>query len=287
MKILTHIAEIKKEIARLAGQSIGFVPTMGYLHQGHLSLVEQGKKENDLTVVSIFVNPAQFGPQEDFSTYPRDVAADEKMLRDLDVDILFLPEREEIYPPGYLTYVDVGKLGGVLCGQSRPGHFRGVATVVLKLFNIVTPTRAYFGQKDAQQATIIKKMVKDLDLDVQIRVMPIVRDPDGLALSSRNVYLSVTERQAALHLARGLVKAQAQIAQGLRGVGQIKAVIRKELENSDLLQIDYIEVVSLDNLEPYAPGGNGAPIDPGNTLVAAAINVGRTRLIDNFVLGEI
>lgn len=287
MNILTKITDIKIEIARLAGQSIGFVPTMGYLHRGHLSLVEQSKKENDVTVVSIFVNPAQFGPQEDFSTYPRAVAADEKMLRDLDVDILFLPGQEEIYPSGYLSYVDVEKLGSVLCGRSRPGHFRGVATVVLKLFNIVTPTRAYFGQKDAQQATIIKKMVKDLDLDVDIRVMPIVRDPDGLALSSRNAYLSATERQAALHLSRGLSQAQAQIAQGLREVGQIKAVIRQELEKNDLLQIDYIEVVSLDRLEAFAHGGQEGRVDPGNTLVAVAINVGRTRLIDNFVLGEI
>ncbi len=289
MKLIKATAEIKKDMKkhRFRGRSIGFVPTMGTLHQGHLSLVEQSKKENNITVVSIFVNPTQFAPGEDFAAYPRDFETDKKALRELGVDILFLPGGREIYPDGYSTYVEVEKPGQVLCGRTRPTHFRGVTTVVLKLFNIVTPDNAYFGRKDAQQAVIIKKMVKDLDLDVTIRTLPIVRAADGLALSSRNTYLSRDEREAALALSRGLRKAEQFVGDGLRKAADIKQIIEKELETGELIKIDYIEVVSLTTLEPFDAGNKDAEIDVNNTLTAAAIWVGKTRLIDNFILGDI
>jgi len=282
MKIFETIDQLREELRKYkSGQTLGFVPTMGYLHQGHLSLVEQSKKENDVTVVSIFVNPAQFGPAEDFDSYPREAERDEHLLRKLAVDVVFYPAVKEIYPEGYATYVEVEKLGNVLCGKSRPTHFRGVTTVVLKLLNIVSPTCAYFGRKDAQQAIIIKKMAKDLNLDVVIQAMPIVRDPDGLALSSRNVYLSPEEREAALSLSRALKKAKTEIEQGLRDASAIKEFIQKEISKYPLVTIDYIEVVTLDALDKT----NTITLD--NTLVAGAIWVGKTRLIDNFTLGEI
>ncbi len=289
MKIIKTIDGIKKEIKKHQGQSIGFVPTMGYLHQGHLSLIEQSKKENDVTVVSIFVNPTQFGPNEDFNRYPRDLQRDEALLKELDVDLLFFPNSMEMYPSGYSTYVEVETMGKVLCGKSRPTHFRGVTTVVLKLFNIVNPTNAYFGQKDAQQAILLKRMATDLNLDITIKVMPIVRDPDGLALSSRNAYLSVEEREAALHLPRALAKAKREIEAGLKDTSKIKALIEKELKKSPLITIDYVEVVTLDRLEnfPIHQEGQTVDINMNNTLAAAAVRVGKTRLIDNFILGEI
>lgn len=283
MNIFETIDQLKEELrkCKIRGQTIGFVPTMGYLHRGHLSLVEQSKKENDVTVVSIFVNPTQFGPGEDFDRYPRDPETDERLLRELEVDVVFYPAVKEIYPEGYATYVEVEKWGNVLCGKSRPTHFRGVTTVVLKLLNIVSPTCAYFGRKDAQQAIIIKKMVKDLNLDVTIHTLPIVRDPDGLALSSRNAYLSAEERKAALSLSRALKKAKTKIDHGLRDATAIKELIQKEINKYPLVTIDYIEVVSLDALEKIKT------ITKDNTLAAGAIWVGKTRLIDNFTLGEI
>jgi pantoate--beta-alanine ligase len=282
MKIVETIDQFREEFRKYKStQTIGFVPTMGYLHPGHLSLVEQSKKENDVTVVSIFVNPAQFGPGEDFDRYPRDLERDENLLRELEVDVVFYPPVKEIYPEDFATYVEVEKLGKVLCGKSRLTHFRGVTTVVLKLLNIVSPTRAYFGRKDAQQAIIIKKMVKDLNLDVTIQTMPIVRDPDGLALSSRNAYLSAEERKAALSLSGALQKAKTEIDHGLRDAPAIKELIQKEISKYPLITIDYVEVVSLDTLE------NVDSITINNTLVAGAIWVGKTRLIDNFTLGEI
>lgn len=291
MKIIKTIPEVQAEIRKHREQgrtrTIGFVPTMGALHQGHLSLAETCRKENDVTVVSIFVNPAQFGPNEDFEKYPRDFQKDESMLKDLGVDLIFYPTKDEIYPPGYSTYVEVEKLGQVLCGKSRPTHFRGVATVVLKLFNIIKPDRAYFGRKDAQQAVIIKRMAAELNLDVTIKALPIVRDHDGLALSSRNVYLSPKEREAALHLPRALMQARERIQSGLKDAADIKTCIETELRNIPLLTVDYVEVVTLDRLEPF-PGSPGEQlIDSNNTLVAAAVKVGKTRLIDNFILGEI
>ena len=283
MEILETIPRLREilNLHRDRGQSIGFVPTMGYLHRGHMALVEQCKKENDITVVSIFVNPTQFGPNEDFDRYPRDLEGDERLLREAGVDILFYPGLNEVYPQDYATYIQVEKLDHMLCGKSRPTHFRGVATVVLKLLNMVAPRRAYFGRKDAQQAIIIKKMVWDLNLEVSIRTIPIVRDPDGLALSSRNAYLSAEERQAALSLSRALEKARAAIAGGLRDATAITGLLREDVGRSPLITIDYLEMVSLDRLEPIAA------VEPGNTLVAGAIWVGKTRLIDNFILGEI
>ena len=286
MKIIRTIKEIKKEIRTLRthGRTVGFVPTMGALHRGHLSLMEPCKAENDLTVVSIFVNPSQFGPGEDFDQYPRDLRRDEALLREQGVDILFYPDTAEIYPPGYATYVEVEKLGNVLCGKSRPTHFRGVATVVLKLFNIVKPDYAYFGQKDGQQAILLKRMAVDLNLDVTIKAMPIVRDEDGLAMSSRNVYLSAEEREAALCFPRALREAKERIGSGLEDAPGIRAFIEAEIKKSPLVTVDYIEVVTLDTLEPFP---ESQLIDKNNTLVAGAVRVGKTRLIDNFILGEI
>jgi pantoate--beta-alanine ligase len=283
MKIIETIQQLREELRKYKeqGQTIGFVPTMGYLHRGHLSLVEQSKKENEKTVVSIFVNPAQFGPGEDFDRYPRDPETDERLLKELAVDVVFYPAVKEIYPDGYATYVEVEKLGKALCGKSRPTHFRGVATVVLKLLNIVSPTCAYFGRKDAQQAIIIKKMVKDLNLDITIQTIPIVRDPDGLALSSRNAYLSAEERKAAISLSRALEKAKTEINHGLRDASAVKELIQKEINKYPLVTIDYIEIVSLATLEKIKT------ITVDNTLAAGAIWVGKTRLIDNFTLGEI
>jgi pantoate--beta-alanine ligase len=289
MKVIRTIHEVKEEIRtrRRQDQIIGLVPTMGALHQGHLSLVAPCKKENDVTVVSVFVNPAQFGPNEDFARYPRDYQRDEGLLKELGVDIIFYPGTEEIYPPGYSSYVEVERLANVLCGKSRPGHFRGVATVVLKLFHIIYPDNAYFGQKDAQQAILLKRMVTDLNLDVKLNVMPIVRDEDGLALSSRNVYLSREEREAALHLPRALAQAKSRIRQGLKDVSRVKARIREELTKSPLVTIDYVEVVRSDTLGPFPGSPEAQVINSENTLVAAAVRVGKTRLIDNFILGEI
>lgn len=281
MRVKRKINQVKEEIKKLKDKKIGFVPTMGFLHEGHLSLVHQSNKDNDINVVSVFVNPTQFGPGEDFSNYPRDFERDEKLLKDMGVDILFYPDSNEMYPQDYSTYVEVEKFGKVLCGNSRPIHFRGVTTVVLKLLHIVTPTNIYFGQKDAQQAIIIKKMIKDLNLDVNIKIMPIVRDKYGLALSSRNSYLSKSERKAALFLPNALNKARFIINEGLEKTDRIRDEIIRELEKSELIEVDYVEVVSLDKLERIEK------ISKNNTLVASAIRVGKTKLIDNFVLGEI
>ncbi len=289
MKIIETIEDIKNQVRtfRRQGGTVGFVPTMGALHRGHLSLVGPCKRENDLTVVSIFVNPSQFGPNEDFDRYPRDFRRDEILLREQGVDILFYPDTTEIYPPGYSTYVEVEALENVLCGKSRPTHFRGVGTVVLKLFNIVKPDNAYFGRKDAQQVILLKRMTTDLDLDVTVKAMPIVRDEDGLALSSRNVYLSDVEREAALHFSRALTTARERIVSGLRDVSRIKTFIENEIKKSPLVTVDYIEVVTLDRLGPFPEGPEGRVIDMNNTLAAGAVRVGKTRLIDNFILGEI
>lgn len=287
MKILKTITETRAEMVRLRreGRSIGFVPTMGYLHEGHLSLVEACRAENDIVTVSLFVNPAQFGPNEDFDRYPRDYERDIRLFAGAGADVLFFPERQEIYPADYYTYVEVEKLSGHLCGKSRPGHFRGVATVVLKLFNIITPDNAYFGSKDAQQAVIIKRMARDLNLPVNVKALPIVRDPDGLALSSRNVYLSPQDREAALYMSRALINARDGVHSGkLETVGAVRQFIYNEISKSSHAEIDYIAIVFLDSLED-AP--NDGIVDVHNTLIAAAIKVGRTRLIDNFILGEI
>ncbi len=273
---------MRREREKIGRKSVGIVPTMGFLHEGHRSLIRKSKKENEVTLVSIFVNPTQFGPSDDFRCYPRDMRHDIGLLKKEKVDILFAPEAEEMYPEPYSTYVEAEKLSHVLCGQSRPGHFRGVATVVLKLFHIIQPASAYFGQKDAQQAVIIGRMVRDLNLGhlVRIRVVPTVRDRDGLALSSRNAYLTPGERKAALALPRSLKLAEAGIRGGESSPGKIASVIRRELKKNDSVVIEYISIVALDSLAIVKK------IDPRNTLVAVAVRVGRTRLIDNFISGE-
>ena len=281
MKICRTIESLTSALSLAGHKSVGFVPTMGFLHAGHLSLVEKCRQENDLAVVSIYVNPSQFGPNEDLNRYPRDPERDIALLEKEKTDLLFLPETKEIYPPGYATYVSVEGLEAVLCGKSRPGHFRGVATVVLKLFNLIGPQLAYFGQKDAQQAIIIKKLVSDLHLPVRIRVLPIVRDADGLALSSRNVYLAPDERLAARHLPQALAAAAVLIGDGVGDTAVLKKAMAEELAKDRLIHIDYIAVVRLQDLADLEV------IEPGNTLIAAAIRVGKTRLIDNLLLGDL
>jgi pantoate--beta-alanine ligase len=276
MKVVDSVAGMKA-LARQwkkSGKRIGFVPTMGYLHEGHLNLVRESKKAADVTVVSIFVNPTQFGPREDFKKYPRDLEKDSAYLAQAWVDCLFHPDVAEIYPPGYRTYVEVHGLQDRLCGRSRPGHFRGVATVVLKLFNIVGPDLAFFGAKDAQQVLIIEKMASDLDLDVEIVTCPIIREADGLALSSRNAYLGPGERRAALVLSASLRKAERAIGAGERDAAGIIAGIRALVEAEPLARIDYIEAVDPSTLEPVAELH-------GDVLIALAVFVGSTRLIDN------
>jgi pantoate--beta-alanine ligase len=276
MKVITSVAGMKA-LARQwkkEGKSIGFVPTMGYLHEGHLSLVRESKERADVTVVSIFVNPAQFGPNEDFKKYPRDLEKDSAYLEQAGVDCLFYPDAAEIYPPGYRTYVEVRGLQDRLCGKSRPGHFQGVATVVLKLFEIVGPDLAFFGAKDAQQVLIIGKMAADLDLDTEVVTCPIVREPDGLALSSRNAYLSPEERKAALVLSISLRWAERAVAAGERDAAKVIAGIRAAIEAEPLTRVDYVEVVDPVDLDPVAEVR-------GDVLIALAVFVGSTRLIDN------
>jgi pantoate--beta-alanine ligase len=256
------------------GRRIGFVPTMGYLHEGHLSLVRESKRSADVTVVSIFVNPAQFGPQEDFDRYPRDIGRDRALLESEGVDCLFLPEAREMYPPGYRTYVEVHGLQDRLCGRSRPGHFRGVATVVLKLFNIVSPDVAFFGWKDAQQALLLRRMAEDLDLDTRLVMCPIVREADGLAMSSRNSYLSPEERAAALVLSRSLAAAERMIREGERDAGRVVAAVKEMIAREPLARVDYVEIVDEAGLEPVATVR-------GDVIIALAVYFDRTRLIDN------
>ena len=281
MRTVNTIAGMKAAAieARSKGKTIGFVPTMGYLHEGHLSLVRESRKSADVTVVSIFVNPLQFGPQEDFRRYPRDPERDAALLEKEGVDILFLPENREMYPEGYLTSVEVAGLQDKLCGRSRPGHFRGVATVVLKLFNIVRPDYAFFGQKDAQQVVILQKMVQDLNADMEIRAMPIIREPDGLAMSSRNAYLSAEERRAALVLSSSLGEARRMFENGERAAGPIRERLSSAIAAESLARIDYVEIVDPSSLEPVER------ID-GEALVALAVYIGKTRLIDNEILGS-
>jgi pantoate--beta-alanine ligase len=279
MKTITTIPEMKAVIRehKSAGRTIGLVPTMGFLHEGHLSLVRAARKKADVTVVSIFVNPTQFGPKEDFKTYPRDLNRDSAMLEKEGADYVFHPEAGEIYPDGYKTYVEVRDLQEKLCGRSRPEHFRGVCTVVLKLFQIVGPDIAFFGQKDAQQAIILRKMVQDLNLDVRVEVMPIVREADGLAMSSRNTYLSPEERAAALVLARTLEAAKRQIDHGERRAGVILDGMRAMIGQEPLARIDYVEAVDMEDLDPVKEIVKG-------TLIALAVFIGPTRLIDNIII---
>ena len=276
MKVVTGIEEMQalSREWKGAGLTIGLVPTMGFLHEGHLSLVRESRKRAGVTVVSIFVNPAQFGPHEDFKRYPRDYEKDAAFLEKAGVDCLFHPGTVAIYPPGYRTFVEVHGLQDRLCGKSRPGHFRGVATVVLKLFEIVVPDLAFFGAKDAQQVLIIERMAKDLNLGVEVVTCPLVREADGLALSSRNSYLSPDERKAALVLSKSLAWAEKAIAAGERGPARLLAGIRALIEAEPLARIDYVEAVDPETLEPVSG-------IRGDVLIAVAVFIGTTRLIDN------
>lgn len=276
MNILRSVADMKafSRERRTAGATIGLVPTMGCLHEGHLSLVRECRANAGVTVVSIFVNPIQFGPKEDLRSYPRDLRLDVEMLEREGVDVVFTPPEDEMYPPGCRTFVEVHGLQDRLCGKSRPGHFRGVCTVVLKLFNIVRPDVAFFGWKDAQQLIILRKMARDLNLDVRIEGVPLVRDVEGLALSSRNSYLSAEERRAALVLSKGLREAEAMAGAGEKSAKAVIAKVIETIEKEPLARIDYAEIVSMDDLAPLERIDGGA-------LIALAVFIGKTRLIDN------
>jgi len=278
MDIINNIAEIRKIVKKhkKEGKTVGFVPTMGFLHEGHASLIEKARKENDIVVVSIFVNPIQFGANEDLDKYPRDMERDKKLVSDVGGDYIFAPEVKEMYPEKLYTYVDVEKLSEGLCGAKREGHFRGVATVVTKLFNIVSPDRAYFGQKDAQQVAVIRKMVKDLNVDVEVVSCPIIREEDGLAKSSRNTYLNSDERAAALVLSKSLEYAKKLIGEGKLSTASIIESMKEFINKEPLAKVDYIEIVDRDNL-------NEVETIERPVLIAIAVYIGKTRLIDNCV----
>ncbi|KPU27176.1 pantoate--beta-alanine ligase [Caloranaerobacter sp. TR13] len=279
MDIIKSIDQMKNIIAdeKAKGKSIGFVPTMGYLHDGHLSLMKRAKEENDVVVVSIFVNPIQFGQGEDYEVYPRDIERDSKLAESVGVDYIFAPEVKEMYPEGYNTFVEVLGVTDKLCGASRPGHFRGVTTIVMKLFNVVTPDKAYFGQKDAQQVYVIKQMVRDLNMDVKIISCPIVREHDGLALSSRNTYLSEEERKQALVLSKSLFWAQNMINKGERNAKTLIEGIKSMINEMPLADIDYVEIIDYDTFREVEKL-------KGNILIALAVKIGKTRLIDNILV---
>ncbi len=274
MKTIRTVAELRTELA--GRERVGLVPTMGFFHEGHLSLIRRAREECATVVVSLFVNPKQFSEGEDLDAYPRDEARDAALAYECGADILFAPPQEEVYPDGFATTVDVGGLTDPLCGAARPGHFAGVTTVVTKLFNMVGPDVAYFGQKDAQQALVIKKLVRDLDIPVRIEVCPTVREPDGLALSSRNAYLSPDERARALALSRSLRAAEAAVAAGRTGADDVLAVAREQLQQAGI-EPEYLELRSAKDLAPVERVN-------GSTLLAVAAHVGRARLIDNTIL---
>ena len=280
MRVATRIDEVRSAVAavRSSGRRIGLVPTMGYLHEGHLSLVRIARARDAYTVVSIFVNPAQFGPGEDFERYPRDLERDRRLAAAEGVELLFVPSAEEIYPPGLQTSVRVVELSRPLCGRTRPGHFDGVALVVTKLLNIVRPDFSVFGKKDAQQAILIERLARDLHLPGEIVVGATVREPDGLAMSSRNAYLTDAQRKAAPALSRGLLAAEKAYRRGERSPGRLVGIVAEEIAREPLLEPEYVEIVDRETLEPWR--------DPGRpALLAAALRAGRTRLIDNVFLG--
>ncbi len=278
MNIVKTISEVRNEVKnwRKQGLSVGLVPTMGYLHEGHKSLIERACKENDKVVVSVFVNPTQFGPGEDLATYPRDIHRDAALCEDAGAALIFNPEPEEMYFDDFHTYVTMESLSDELCGKTRPIHFRGVCTVVSKLFHIVAPDRAYFGQKDAQQLAIIKRMVRDLNFDIEIVGCPIVREADGLAKSSRNTYLNPEERKAALVLSRAVRLGQELIQKGERNADVIVEKMKQLIEEEPLAKIDYVQAVDAISIQPVAE-------IKGTVLVAMAVYIGKTRLIDNFI----
>lgn len=279
MKIIRNVRDMCEfsRKTRLKGKTIGFVPTMGALHQGHLSLIKQSRKDSDITVVSIFVNPIQFGPREDFKKYPRNLERDTALCQKAGVDAIFYPKARTFYPVQYKTYVTVEDLSDVLCGRFRPGHFQGVATVVTKLFNIVQPDTAYFGQKDAQQALIIKRLVRDLNMPVRIKVLPTIREQDGLAKSSRNVYLTNKERKDAAVLYQALCLAKNLVKQGRRDTVEIIRQMRQLINKKKTAKIQYISIVDLNNLRPVSK-------IKGRVLLALAVYIGKVRLIDNAII---
>jgi len=276
MQIAKTIADMKALRTKSLG-SVGFVPTMGYLHQGHLALVKQARAENSIVVASIFVNPTQFGPTEDFKSYPRDTERDLAMLRKEGTDIVFMPSAEEMYPEGFNSWVDVEKVTDRLEGSYRPGHFKGVATVVAKLFNIVEPARAYFGQKDAQQVLVIKKMVADLNMNLEVIVAPTVRESDGLAMSSRNVYLNPQERQASIVLFKALTLARNRREKGERNAETVRQEMTSLISQEPLAKIEYVSIADAQTLEELSKIDRPA-------LVSLAVRFGKTRLIDNMLL---
>lgn len=277
MKIVSTVEEVRSQVKewRKEGCTVGFVPTMGYLHEGHMSLIDAAG-ENDKVVVSVFVNPMQFGPNEDLASYPRDLEHDAKLCEEHGVDLIFHPTPEEMYGDNFYTYVDMNTLTQELCGLSRPVHFRGVCTVVAKLFNIVTPDKAYFGQKDAQQLAIIKRMVKDLNMPLTIVGCPIIREEDGLAKSSRNTYLSPEERKAALVLSRSIFLGKELVENGECDCTKIIAAMTAEIKKEPLAKIDYVKIVDLDTMQRVEK-------IEGGILTAIAVYIGKTRLIDNFM----
>ncbi len=280
MNIVTTIQEVRDTVKawKQQGLSVGLVPTMGYLHEGHKSLIDCSVAQNDKTVVSVFVNPMQFGPSEDLESYPRDMDRDAALCEAAGADLIFHPEPSEMYHDDFSSFVDMNTLTGGLCGKTRPIHFRGVCTVVSKLFHIVTPDRAYFGQKDAQQLAVIRHMVSDLNFGIEIVGCPIIREEDGLAKSSRNTYLNEQERKAALVLSRSLKLGKAAALAGEKNAAKVIATIRAEIEKEPLAKIDYVEIVDWNNLEPVET------IDR-EVLIAMAVYIGKTRLIDNVILG--
>ena len=275
-----RMSSVARKIRREQDRTIGLVPTMGALHEGHLSLVREARRMCDVVVVSVFVNPTQFGPSEDYEDYPRDLTKDTALLTDYNVDYIFAPAAEEIYPKDFSTYVNVGGLSKLLEGESRPGHFRGVATVVAILFNTVRPDFAFFGQKDAQQAVIIKRMVRDLAFDTEIVVSPTVREDSGLAISSRNLYLDAEEQQSAAVIHRALKQAKEIYKKGERHAGKIAEIVRATIETEPRVRVDYVSLVDAETLEKLDK------LDERPMLVAVAAYVGKTRLIDNTMLNK-
>lgn len=279
MKIVATADEVREQVRewRREGLSVGLVPTMGYLHEGHKSLIDKAVEQNDRVVVSVFVNPIQFGPGEDLATYPRDLERDAALCEAAGASLIFHPEKENMYFDDFCTYVDMDGLTKGLCGKTRPTHFRGVCTVVSKLFNIVQPDRAYFGQKDAQQLAVIRRMVRDLNFNLEIIGCPIIREEDGLAKSSRNTYLSSEERKAATILHKGLLRGEELIQNGEKSASVIIEEITRVIESEPLAKIDYVEVVDFDRIEKI-------DIIEGTVLTAVAVYIGKTRLIDNFII---
>ncbi len=280
MKIVGTVKEVREQVKewKKQGLSVGLVPTMGYLHEGHQSLMEAARKDNDKVVVSIFVNPMQFGPTEDLAQYPRDLDHDAALCEKVGVDLIFHPEPEEMYADDFCSFVDMTGLTEGLCGKTRPIHFRGVCTVVNKLFNIVTPDRAYFGQKDGQQLAVIRRMVRDLNMDIQVVGCPIIREEDGLAKSSRNTYLSPEERKAALILSK-TVKLGKELVKTNKNAAEVVAQMKKNIETEPLAKIDYVEAVDAVSMEPVET------LD-GECMLAMAVYIGKTRLIDNTLIND-